>query len=89
MTTNTFPAIHFDEQHAGADRLELAATNLGNALENFALSGSISRLKGVVTAAYAKWQAHREAVRADEEMWAFAHSDPRLMAEIQAAIAGR
>ncbi len=52
-------------------------------------SGS-ARLERTVTylaGLYAKWQAHRAAVLADEEMWAFAHSDPRLMAEIQAALA--
>lgn len=34
----------------------------------------------------AKWKEQREAARANEEMWAFAYQDPRLMAEIQARL---
>jgi hypothetical protein len=33
----------------------------------------------------AKWKEQREAARANEEMWAFAYQDPRLMAEIESA----
>jgi len=86
---NTFPSIHFNDHHEGADRLELASTRLGEALENFALGSSISHLKSIVTTAYAKWQAKRAAAHADEAMWTFAHQDPRLMAEIQAALSSR
>lgn len=80
MTTlHTFTPI-FKSTHAGSARLERTATYLSR------LSDKISR---TVSAQYAKWQAHRAAVSADEKMWAFAHQDPRLMAEINAAVAGR
>jgi hypothetical protein len=80
MTTlHTFTPA-FKSTHAGSARLERAATYLGY------LANKISRR---FAASYAKWQAHRAAVLADEKMWAFAHQDPRLMAEINAAMANR
>ncbi len=80
MTTlHTFTPI-FKSTHTGSARLERTATYLSR------LSDKISH---TVSAQYAKWQAHRAAVLADEKMWAFAHQDPRLMAEINAAVAGR
>ncbi|MDI9334404.1 MAG: hypothetical protein QM533_08490 [Cytophagales bacterium] len=80
MTTlHTFiPATQ--STHTGAARLERTAAYLAR------LSNTAS---AAIAKTYATWQAQRAAVRADEEMWAFAHSDPRLMAEIQAAIAGQ
>ena len=80
MTTlHTFTPA-FKSTHSGSARLERTATYL---------SRLASKASTAIAASYATWQAQRAAVRADEEMWAFAHSDPRLMAEIQAAIAGR
>ena len=80
MTTlHTFTPA-FKSTHAGSARLERTATYLSR----LARTASTA-----IAAGYATWQAERAAVRADEEMWAFAHSDPRLMAEIQAAMAGK
>ena len=80
MTTlhTLIPAVK--TTHSGSARLERTATYLSR------LARTAS---AAIAASYATWQAQRAAVRADEEMWAFAHSDPRLMAEIQAAMAGR
>ena len=80
MTTlHTFTPA-FKSTHAGSARLERTATYLGS------LANKITQ---AFAASYAKWQAHRAAVLADEKMWAFAHQDPRLMAEINAAMAAR
>ncbi len=80
MTTlhTLIPAVK--TTHSGSARLERTATYLSR------LARTAS---AAIAASYANWQAQRAAVRADEEMWVFAHSDPRLMAEIQAAMAGR
>jgi hypothetical protein len=80
MTTlhTLIPAVK--TTHSGSARLERTATYLAR------LAGTAS---AAIAASYATWQAQRAAVRADEEMWAFAHSDPRLMAEIQAALSSR
>ena len=80
MTTlHTFTPA-FKTTHSGSARLERAATYL---------SRLANKASASIAASYATWQVQREAVRADEEMWAFAHSDPRLMAEIQAALSSR
>ena len=80
MTTLHTLIPAFKTTHSGSARLERTATYLSR------LADKISH---TVAASYATWQAQRAAVRADEEMWAFAHQDPRLMAEINAAMAGR
>jgi hypothetical protein len=80
MTTLTTFGSPFKSTHTGAARLERAATYLARLAR---------KTSAAIAASYATWQTQRAAVRADEEMWAFAHSDPRLMAEIQAAIAGK
>lgn len=80
MTTiHTFTPA-FKSTHSGSARLERTATYL---------SRLVRKASAAIAASYATWQVQRAAVRADEEMWALAHSDPRLMAEIQAALAGR
>jgi hypothetical protein len=80
MTTlHTFTPA-FKTTHSGSARLERTATYL---------SRLANKASASIAASYATWQAQRAAVRADEEMWAFAHSDPRLMAEIQAALSSR
>ena len=80
MTTlHTFTPA-FKSTHAGSARLERTATYLSRLAD---------KASAAIAASYATWQAQRAAVRADEEMWAFAHSDPRLMAEIQAALSSR
>jgi hypothetical protein len=80
MTTlHTFTPA-FKTTHSGSARLERTATYLARLANKASAS---------IAASYATWQAQRAAIRADEEMWAFAHSDPRLMAEIQAALSSR
>jgi hypothetical protein len=80
MTTlHTFTPA-FKTTHSGSARLERTATYL---------SRLANKASASIAASYATWQAQRAAIRADEEMWAFAHSDPRLMAEIQAALSSR
>lgn len=80
MTTlHTFTPA-FKSTHAGSARLERTAMYL---------SHLASKASAAIAARYNAWQAQRAAVRADEEMWAFAHSDPRLMAEIHAALSSR
>jgi hypothetical protein len=80
MTTFRTFTPAFKSTHAGSARLERTATYLAH------LARTAS---AAIAARYNAWQAQRAAVRADEEMWAFAHSDPRLMAEIHAALSSR
>lgn len=80
MTTlHTFTPV-FKSTHSGSARLERTATYLSR------LARTAS---AAIAASYATWQAQRAAARADDAMWEFAHSDPRLMAEIQAALSSR
>ena len=80
MTTLNTYSSPFKTTHKGAARLERTATYLTRLAR---------RASSAIAASYAAWQVQREAVRANEEMWAFAHQDPRLMAEINAAVSGR
>ncbi len=80
MTTLTTFSSPFKTTHKGAARLERTATYL---------TYLANKASAAIAASYATWQAQRAAVRADEEMWALAHSDPRFMAELQAAMAGK
>jgi predicted N-formylglutamate amidohydrolase len=80
MTTlHTFTPV-YKATHRGSARLDRTATYL---------SRLANKASAAVAASYATWQAHRAAVLADEKMWAFAHQDPRLMAEINAAMLSR
>jgi hypothetical protein len=76
MTTLHTLIPAFKTTHSGSARLERTATFLSRLAD---------KAGAKIAASYATWQAQRAAVRADEEMWAFAHSDPRLMAEIESA----
>lgn len=50
------------------------------------LSTPLRRASRHLAGALAGWRAARARERADEELWAIAHSDPRLMAELRTAL---
>jgi hypothetical protein len=80
MTTiHTFTPV-VKRTHSGSARLERTATYLSRLAYKASASLALH---------YAAWKTKRAAVRADEAMWAFAYQDPRLMAEIQAALSSR
>ena len=50
------------------------------------LSTPLRRLSSAASSGLTAWWAASKARRQEEEMWEFAHSDRRVMAELQAAI---
>jgi hypothetical protein len=80
MTTLHTLIPAYKTTHSGSARLERTATYLSRLAD---------KASAFVAGHYAAWQAKRAAVRADEAMWAFAYQDPRLMAEISAAMLSR
>lgn len=50
------------------------------------LSTPLRRASRHLAGALVGWRAARARERADEELWALAHSDPRLMAELRTAL---
>ena len=83
----------YPTEHRGARRLELltdAATRLGQQFKGgkglVALFAEATHgWTGRVQAGLQQWLEHARERAQDERVWAVAQSDPRLMAEIQAA----
>jgi hypothetical protein len=49
------------------------------------LAPPLRQISSLVAGAYSRWARAAELRRQEEQMWEYAHKDPRLMAELQAA----